>query len=74
VQPSVELFNRAAHYQLAHDGELGSSLFSASTLAICWGVIWPRGFTQSAAAVSGEILRPLLNLVLHEEPHIEIKT
>jgi len=50
------------------------SIFSASTLAIRWGVLCPRGFTQSAAAVSGEILRPLLNLVLHEEPHIEIKT
>jgi len=32
------------------------SIFSASTLAICWGVIRPRGFSQSAAAVSGEIL------------------
>jgi hypothetical protein len=25
------------------------SIISASTLAICWGIIWPRGFTQSAA-------------------------
>jgi NAD(P)-dependent dehydrogenase (short-subunit alcohol dehydrogenase family) len=28
---------------------------SASTLMISRAVIWPRGFTQSAAAVSGEI-------------------
>ena len=29
-------------------------------LAICRAVIWPRGFTQSAAAVIGEICRPVI--------------
>src|SRR5208282_6423824 len=47
--------NRIANWRMMVNS--ADSIFSASTLAICWGVIWPRGFTQSAAAVSGEILR-----------------
>jgi len=43
------------------------SIFSASTLAICWGVICPRGFTQSAAAVSGEILRPVVGSTVGDD-------
>jgi hypothetical protein len=60
----VEFFNRAAHnkprnriaswHLRVNSADL---TFSESTLAICWGAICPRGFTQSAAAVSGEILR-----------------
>jgi hypothetical protein len=37
-----------------------NAALSASTLMICRAVIWPRGFTQSAAAVSGEIWRPVV--------------
>src|SRR3984885_15721886 len=33
---------------------------SKSTLTICRGVIVPRGLTQSAAAVSDEIRRPVI--------------
>src|ERR1700744_913666 len=33
---------------------------STSTLTICRGVISPRGLTQSAAAVSDEIRRPVI--------------
>jgi len=49
--------NRIASWRMMVNS--ADSIFSASTLAICWGVICPRGFTQSAAAVSGEILRSL---------------
>ena len=62
VQPDVQLLHRSAsspasetHPQTTHYGNPTAAALSASTLAICRAVIQPRGFTQSAVAVSGKI-------------------
>jgi hypothetical protein len=55
--------NRIASWRIVVNS--ADAAFNASTLAICRGVIWPRGLKQSAAAVSGEILRPVIGSRAH---------
>jgi hypothetical protein len=38
----------------------GDAALIASTLATCRALICPRGFTHRAAAVTGEICRPVI--------------
>ena len=58
VPPRSRPRNRIARRRIAVNS--ADAAFSASTLATCRAVIWPRGLTQSAAAVGGEITRPVI--------------
>ena len=53
VPPRSRPRKRIARWRIVVNS--ADAALSASTLTIWRAVIWPRGFTQSAAAVRGEI-------------------